>query len=835
MRSAALLLSTLVLVGCTSSEGEGTSGGGAGGTDVPGDCAPGQATLDDGSCLEPGMQPNGCPAGEWLSEDLGCLPAGTQANGCPAGELALEDGTCTQPGVPASACGEGFVHDGDAACEPVLPPMPCDPGEMARIGKSSCSPISTCGSGTWGDIPVEADTVYVDATANGPQDGSTANPFATIQAAVDAAPTGAIVAIAAGTYDEDVVIDAPVRLWGTCPSAVAIQGTTAALALGANADGTEIRDLAITGDGIGIQIDGAEAVLLERLWIHDTGGYGVDSSDAPPETTAVTIRDCLVEATTEQGIWLEGTDGIVEDVELRNVQPAGEKGWGMSVLADETTAKRGTLELRRVWAHHNTGVGVILHSIDATVEDLVVQNTLPTPNDRFGRGLVVQSDTISGPSDASLERVFVEQARDGALVISQSDVNVSDSVFRDVGPNLDAGLRGYGIGIQSDPVSGTRSHVTVRRCTVDRASEHAVFVAGSDAVLEGLLLRDGQALPDGSFGRALQAGYEGSSSQRSEVHVVGSRFAGMHDLGALAEGSQLTLEGVRVEDVEPDLAAINSGFAVVGQDSQIDGTIAEIEIRGSLLERSHSAGLLVAGGSASVEGTLIRDVALHPDLGVARGLSAQDDHLTGVETALRVVGSTVQNTEELGVMAAGAVLEMEGVVVADIAPTPMGIGGRGINVQPNPYSGRLATLDLRYSRVERTVSLAVATVGTSMNVTSTVVSDVAARPSDGGFGDGLAAVSILGTPTSMTVQDSRVEGAERAAVAVFGGSLALGHSLLSCNTIDLAAEDNAGYSGEFQDAGGNVCGCGEEQACKALSSKLTPPEPTVVTDTVPEN
>ena len=140
--------------------------------------------------------------------------------------LMLPDGTCIRPGVPADGCAEGFVHDGEYGCDPILPEQPCAPGLMAVPGESACRTVLPCGAGRWGDIPIDAGTIYVDASYSGlDSDGSEARPWTTVSEAVMAAPPGALVAIAAGTYDESVaILGKPVRLFGVCPEKVTISG-----------------------------------------------------------------------------------------------------------------------------------------------------------------------------------------------------------------------------------------------------------------------------------------------------------------------------------------------------------------------------------------------------------------------------------------------------------------------------------------------------------------------------------------------------------------------------------------------------------------------------------
>ena len=117
------------------------------------------------------------------------------------------------------------MADGERGCAPILPATPCPDGMMAVPGDATCRPVADCGTGPWGDIAVDAGTIYVDAAFAGVPDGSAGSPFSTIQAAVDASSPGNVIAVAAGSYVEDVVIDDhAVVLWGRCPQLVSVTG-----------------------------------------------------------------------------------------------------------------------------------------------------------------------------------------------------------------------------------------------------------------------------------------------------------------------------------------------------------------------------------------------------------------------------------------------------------------------------------------------------------------------------------------------------------------------------------------------------------------------------------
>ena len=78
----------------------------------------------------------------------------------------------------------------------------CDSGQLDDGGE--CVPAA-CGTGTWGNLEVDENTVYVDVTAAEGGDGSEAAPFSSIQAGLDAAgeADGGLVAVAAGNSGPD--------------------------------------------------------------------------------------------------------------------------------------------------------------------------------------------------------------------------------------------------------------------------------------------------------------------------------------------------------------------------------------------------------------------------------------------------------------------------------------------------------------------------------------------------------------------------------------------------------------------------------------------------------
>ncbi|MFC1482606.1 hypothetical protein ACFL51_02250, partial [Myxococcota bacterium] len=147
--------------------------------------------------------------------------------------------------------------------------------------------IGDCGTGTWGVIEIDATTVFVDASADATvADGSQGAPFTTIQDAYDAVVPGGQIAVAAGEYEERLVIGKEVRLTGRCAELVTIRGAwwlgqpRPPVRVNPGADGTSIRGVTLTGDAEGLWIEDAIGITVTEVQIVDAGDYGLWARNA---------------------------------------------------------------------------------------------------------------------------------------------------------------------------------------------------------------------------------------------------------------------------------------------------------------------------------------------------------------------------------------------------------------------------------------------------------------------------------------------------------------------------------------------------------------------------
>jgi len=477
---------------------------------------------------------------------------------CPPPALELEDGSCLQPGVPPELCAEGFEPD-HGGCVAQLA-GPCAPGQMALPGEPSCRPVADCGAGKWGDIPVGADTVYVDGSFSGAGDGSEAAPFTTVQAAVDAAPSNGIVAVAEGVYVGDVTLDKPVQLWGRCPSLVELVGgvdQTVFIVEGASA--SAVRSLAISGSGRGIRASGALDVQVDRVWIHDTARRGVSVVNGFGPTSLEVVGS-LVEASVGMGVYALGTEVTVRSSEVRDVvqgppdtEGSYENGFGVMSRAEINTLDPAVVLVEGSTIRQNHYAGVFSLGGQLTVRDTAVHDTQQTPE----------------------------------------------------------GQRGVGIFVQLDHELWVRGLATIERSEVKGSIGAGVLIIGSDVELRHTMVHQTVQLDSGSHGRALSVEEHAQDGmiERGSVVVEGCAFVDSQQTGVAAWGSDLSLVSTLVRRVRPDQNWPSSGGGVFASIGWLDETqVSAMQLQWSHIDDVVSFGIVVAGSQGEVRDTLVSNV-----------------------------------------------------------------------------------------------------------------------------------------------------------------------------------------------------------------------------------
>jgi hypothetical protein len=522
-------------------------------------------------------------------------------SGCPAGTKPEGD-ACLEPGVPSDACGNGFAW-ADGGCDPVLPSAPCPAGQMALPGETECRAVADCGDGRWGNIPLESDTIYVDASyTGGNEDGSEAAPFTSIDWAVGQAQSGRQIAVAAGSYPDDIAVqNKQVRIWGRCPELVEVAGEVdremSSLIVGAGADGSEFHGLAFTGPDLGVVLSGSEDLLLERVWIHHTGRMGL-ASQQDLGTTSFTLRDSLIEQLPERGVYVVGAAATIEGTVVRDIAPTstGTDGEGIAVGEDDQRAV--DLVFRHSIIERTHDAGLLMSGGTLLFEDSLVRDVAPQAADGTrGRGLAMQADAQLMPLVAEVRRSAFIGNHEYSVYVWSAEALVEHVTVRDTkGPNPDR-LAGIGVAAIHAPGAAQGAQLTLRQSLVERNEQMGVHVSGSQATLEQVLVRDNLPASNQRFGRGIQIQDREEVGASSTVTVRWSKVLRSYESGILVVDSSATIEDTLVEGTLPTQADGNfgDGIDVIRLDSD-----TLVDIVHSRIDGNARVGLANFGAAASL-------------------------------------------------------------------------------------------------------------------------------------------------------------------------------------------------------------------------------------------
>ncbi len=707
--------------------------------------------------------------------------AGPRTFPCEPGELELDDGSCQPAGVPDGACGQGFSSDGDSGCVAILPADPCGPGTMALPGETACRSIAPCGGGTWGAIPVDGTTQHVDGSyAGGDGDGSAAKPWPTIQQAIDAAEPNAIIAVAAGSYAENLNIQsAPVRVWGKCPAEVEIVGDpnngAAVYVHTAAASGTAIRDLAITGGSTGVLVDDSTDVVVDRAWIHDLTWIGAYAYRTD-EPTSLAVSRSLIEGAVAHGIYAWGSTVALIESALRDTQPDGEGIDG-------------------------SGLCATFHADDATASSLQVLRSL------------------------------VERNHDYGLWISGSSATIEDSLIRQTAPQPSDGENGQGIHVRADVGAAAQSDLVMRGVVVADNHECGLCVFNSDAVVERTVVRDVEPPPATSFGTPMVFGVDGKiPNLRPTLVLRSSLFERGTYMGVGIVSADALVEGTIVRDIVTDAVMDDArGLAIEQDPNYVQHPIATL--RGVRVERTGTFGIAAIGADVTIDSALVRDIAAQPSTGLfGRGIGFEVEQFSNTPSVGQLSNSLVENTTEAGLTVIGSDVEIDSVIIRDTQPRPLdGLLGRGMLIQISYETLRRATATVAWSLVEDNYESGIMVASADATIANTIVRNNGSSDTDSLFADGIVSYGFVDLQLFLlearsTLTEVIIESNARAGISSFAAEVTVGDSWLDCNPIQMNGEVVDYYSFIYNDTGGNRCGCGGvTEECKVLSSNLSPP------------
>ncbi|MBK9260699.1 MAG: right-handed parallel beta-helix repeat-containing protein, partial [Polyangiaceae bacterium] len=496
---------------------------------------------------------------------------------CQPGELELADGRCQPAGVPPEMCGEGFEPDGKMGCNAILPAEACPFGLMAVPGETECREVAPCGEGKWGDIPVDETTQFVDgAYAGNDSDGTKERPWKTIQEGIDAADPGAVVAVAEGTYYENLLIkDRSVQLWGVCPKKVTVTGTgNAASIIIDNSDSAQVNNVAITGQSTGIDIRETDDVVIRGVWIHDTHREGLHVPPKLPKPASIQLSRSLIEKVHGTGLLTFGALTTATEIAVRDVQPTQFDARGINVIDSMKSMLRGGLTLRRSLIERFPGIGVHIQGSDASVESSVVRDCQ--------RGGILADVNINTKERAALTMSQAVLAHNSYFGIRVSNSYAAIDTTMVLGTRLNHLQRATGVVLE---YQNGRSDANIAASVIDGSEKAGMEVAGSTAELKGTIIRNTR-LPYPSvhsIGMAIYEVVHGKKVERSQVNMRGSIFEDNEYTGVQLTASSLVLDETIISNQQGYGLYMMAG-------TKMGSTIADTHVQASLFENNGGMG-----------------------------------------------------------------------------------------------------------------------------------------------------------------------------------------------------------------------------------------------------
>ena len=639
-----------------------------------------------------------CDSDELAIPGGGCALAGPRA--CPILWDPQGDYDCVLGDV--LPCPDGWAENEDGLyCVPEYPE--CDEGMIAAPG-GMCQPVvphaDQCPEGPFPEPPEDAEhPVYVDAESSCVEDcGSIDSPHPAIAPAIEAAPDGAHVLVAPGTYNEGLLLTRPVHVMGTCAAnthiagavqipegvpaktssaAVVISGTSQVKLTGLgiqspapgivilDSDDVELSQLEVAGS-VGAALYAERSVVdADSLWIHDTleggfsGGYGQgvwagDQSD-------VSVNKTLVESARLAGVYVSGLSYTISlavtHCTIRQTQPtqSGLAGYGVQVKGPA----KASLDQLLVEGNHTVGI-LVEGPVASTLVDSMIRNMKLPPEGltaygifaRQGAALQVEGTVVDGSFGAGI------QVEDSGTM-----ADIERSVVREAAPAAN-GANGIGILV----TYGAKAQIS------GSVAEHNPFAAiseieeGTSLVVSGCVLR--HKFPDGPAGGGSGLVAESGAEAVLERTVVqGNAHSGVRAIGT---GTDLHVFGCTLRDGTSTVGGADGYGAVV-----LGG--ATCTFTDSLLERSRTAGIFMADSGTVVEldQCVLRDT-LPNELGHdGHGIQAKSG------SYLELFSSVLRANRALGIIAQGAktrFLIRDSAILDTQATAEPGHFGKGIEI-----------------------------------------------------------------------------------------------------------------------------------------------------------
>jgi hypothetical protein len=668
-----------------------------------------------GNDCNPGASSSGgaetCPAGTRADALGACSDVGWHACGtrfvtdelgwdCAPPELGATCGGAACAPLGWTECGAGFELDASSwACRAVVPAEPCPAGTRAALGQTGCQPIGDCEAA----FPPAAATMFVDDDF-GPGDID-ATHFASIAAALAAAPPGAVIAVEAGNYGDPLQLVAPVTLRGRCAEQVVLDGG------GSGAPGLDVRDVA-TVSGVTVrgfspgafaQLGGELSLEASALVANETAGVLVADAGSSAHLSGCAVTGNLPTGNTFGQGAAAGFGGelLVEDSALSDNREHGVLVTGAGSHAELT--RTVVMRTRPRESNGTLGLGIAVQEGGTlTVTDSAVLDNRVAGVSVLGAGSEAAlsrtevARTAVGPQDDGQVGVGVNAQQDAVLTVSETTIAESGQ----------DGLRGWsGAAVAAERVS------LLGNGTAGLWLEDAATVATLAAsVIRGTVVArvaDSDAASGALIGN-------GATLDAEDVLTEANAGSGMILFGAgtVVRAKRLLSRG------NLPLAGGDFGFGI----SVEHGAVLELTDSAAVANTAVALHVSEAGSSATLNAVSLRASVPNAEGRRGRGANVQNG-ATLTATQLAVVDDTQAGLFAFG---QGSAVNLQGALIHGTAMDSAGFGHAAMAVAG-------ARLDLLRVTLQSSAGIAVAVAGATGTLASSLVIDnaVAIHVQDG--------------------------------------------------------------------------------------------------------
>lgn len=205
--------------------------------------------------------------------------------------------------------------------------------------------------------------IFVDKeNKGGKQDGSKENPFSSINEAIEAAlkksPGHRKIFVANGKYNESVVLEKSVKIFGQSSKKTVISGGNSNFTVKMNNDST-LKNIKISGGKKGVLVSKNASVTIASSKVEDTKRVGIEISQSNKNNKAV-IKNSQISDNDGKGLYI-----LKKTVSLENNAINGNKQEGVDIRQ----GVKGTINKNDIKNNKESGIEVILGNTEIAIKN----------------------------------------------------------------------------------------------------------------------------------------------------------------------------------------------------------------------------------------------------------------------------------------------------------------------------------------------------------------------------------------------------------------------------------------------------------------------------------